>query len=69
MPRIMKIRVVTTTDMEILVGDEYASGPLSPAQRKVMRDRIEKEAREQAKQQQNVKIVDVAVKRAFVSNG
>lgn len=69
MTRIIKIRVVQTLDMEMIVGDEYPTGPLTPLQRKHLRDQIEADTKNTTAHQTGVKLVDVTVKRAFVANG
>ena len=66
--RIIKIRAVTTVDMELIVGDEYQTGPLSPTQRKHLRDQIERDTRTKSEHQAGVTVVEVAIKRAYVAN-
>lgn len=68
MPRIIKIRTVTTIDLEYVVGEEYATGPLTAQQRKDLQKQIERQTIEATKHTHGSSVVDVSVKRAFVVN-
>lgn len=68
MTRIIKIRVVQTCDIEMIVGDEYPTGPLTPLYRKHLREQIERDALKTIGETPGVKLVDLSVKRAFVAN-